>query len=122
MKNPTNCHLWQLEKLTAEDLHGCFVSVEVFLDETHDRRCLFKCKTCGQLYFYEFHEEIDWTGGDDPQYRTYIPVETREEIETLLNSSGFALLKFSPRLQYDWPSDAPSPKVFWIGRSRESSC
>jgi hypothetical protein len=110
-----------MEELTAEDLYGCFDSVEVFLDESHDRRCLLKCKTCGQLYFYEFHEEIDWTGGNDPQYRTYIPVETREEIETLLNSSGFGLLKFSPRLQYDLPRDAPSPKVFWIGRSREST-
>ncbi len=114
MKNPIHCHLWQMENLTAKDLHGCFAIVEQFVDDVHDIRSLLRCKQCGQLYFYEFHEWIDWTGGNDSQYRTYIPVESRNEIEALLNSTEFTILRFSPRLHSDFPKDAQEPKVYWV--------
>lgn len=70
----------------------------------------------GQLYFFEFYEEIDWEGGNDPQYTTYIPVETNEEIETLKKSSPLELLQFFPRLQIDFPKEAKEPKVWWNGK------
>jgi hypothetical protein len=75
-----------------------------------------KCRTCGQLYFYEFYEWIDWTGGNDPQYVTYIPVESHEEIEALRKTNEFTLLNFSPRLHKDFPRDATEPTVYWVGR------
>lgn len=119
MKQPTQCHLWQAETLTSEDLHGAFETVEEFGEEdTHFRRALLRCRDCGQLYYYEFYEWIDWEGGNDPQYRTWIPVESREEIDTLNQTSQFSLLKFAPRLQSDFPKDADQPKVFWVGRAR----
>lgn len=118
MKNPTQCHLWRAESLTAEDLYGCFESVEEFGEQdTHFRRALLRCKSCGQLYYYEFHEWIDWEGGNDPQYRTWIPVESREEIEALNKTDYASLLNFFPRLQSDFPREATEPKVFWVGRS-----
>ena len=116
MKTPANCHLWQLEKPTAEDLFGCFDTVEVFEDESHDRSCLLKCKTCGQLYYYEFHEEIDWAEGNDPAHRIYIPVETWDEARMLLSLGGSGLMKFSPRLHYDWPSGRGRAEVYWVGK------
>ncbi|HEX2328656.1 MAG TPA: hypothetical protein VHN74_08030 [Candidatus Angelobacter sp.] len=119
MKQPTQCHLWQAETLTPDDLYGCFDTLEEFGEEdTHLRRSLMRCKSCGQLYYYEFHEWIDWTGGNDPQYRTWIPVESREEIDALNQTSPLTLLKFLPRLQSDFPKDTNEPKVFWVGRER----
>ncbi len=108
-----------MESLTAKDLYGCFTVVEQFVDDVHDRRSLLRCKQCGQLYFYEFHEWIDWTGGNDPQYRTYIPVESPDEIEMLRNSTELTLLRFSPRLHSDFPRDAEEPKVYWVREAVE---
>jgi hypothetical protein len=118
MKQPTQCHLWQAESLTPKDLYGCFESLEEFGEEdTHFRRALVRCKTCGQLYYYEFYEWIDWEGGNDPQYRTWIPVESREEINTLNQANPSSLLNFFPRLQSDFPKDAQEAKVFWVRRN-----
>jgi hypothetical protein len=114
MNTPVKCHLWQMDSLIPQDLYGCFETVEQFADDGHDRRALLKCKKCGQLYFYEFHEWIDWEGGNDPQYRTYIPVDTEEEVQTLLGTNPFTLLSFAPRLQTDFPKDASAPKVYWV--------
>ncbi|HST76968.1 MAG TPA: hypothetical protein VLN58_00615, partial [Verrucomicrobiae bacterium] len=66
-------------------------------------------------YYYEFYEWIDWEGGNDPQYRTWVPVESREEIEELNKTDHISLLKYFPRLQSDFPRDATEAKVFWVG-------
>ena len=117
MKAPTGCRLWNKPELILKWYTDClFEVVETFVEESHWRRALLKCRECGQLYFYEFHEEIDWVGGNDPQYRTYIPVETAEEITTLKETSTLELLAFGPRLQKDWPSDAEKPRAYWVGK------
>src|SRR5262249_3412112 len=72
---------------------------------------------CGQLYFYEFYETIDWEHGEDPQYSTYVPVETAAEIEALKATDHFDLRQFSPRLQHDFPKDAKVPTVYWVRRA-----
>jgi hypothetical protein len=114
MKIPTQCHLWQKEGLTAKDLHGAFVLVERFLEEPHHSRSLRRCKECGQLYFHEFYERIDWVRGNDPQFQTYIPVESRDEMETLLNSTEFNMQTFSPSLHSDFHEEATEPKIYWV--------
>lgn len=116
LKNPTQCIFWKKDELQSEDLRCAFDVVESYIDESHLSRCLLKCRECGQLYFFEFYEWIDWEGGDDPQYSKYIPVEANDEIETLKKSSPIELLQFSPRLQKDFPKDADKPRVFWIGK------
>lgn len=114
MKKPIQCALWEKPELvTTKDY---FEIVEVFEDESHLIRRLLKCRECNQLYFYEFYETIDWENGNDPQYRSYIPVETKDEIETLKNASVFDLMKFSPRLQRDFPKDAETPTTQWVGK------
>jgi hypothetical protein len=52
--------------------------LDTYADDSHLSRRLLKCRECAQLYFFEFYEEIDWLDSKDPQYVTYIPVETRD--------------------------------------------
>jgi hypothetical protein len=117
MKVPTGCTLWnEPERILNATAEGRFETVETFVDENHCHRSLLKCRECGQLYFFEFYEEIDWAGGNDPQYCTYIPVDTHEEISALKKTDRWGILMFAPRLQKDWPRDAEKPKVYWIGK------
>src|ERR1035441_1901140 len=64
MSIPAQCHLWQAEELTAKDLYGALTVVETFLDEPHQTRDLRKCNFCGQLYFHEYLDWIDWEKGE----------------------------------------------------------
>jgi hypothetical protein len=116
MKKPTQCVLWEYPELVLEPLKDRFERIDTYVDESHLMRSLLKCRECGQLYFFEFYEEINWEGGNDLQYSTYIPVETEDEIKTLKTASPFKLLDFSPRLQRDFPKDAKKPRVRWVGK------
>ena len=116
MKNPTQCALWEKPELIDEPSKGRFEVIETFADDSHFWRHLLKCRECGQLYFFEFYEWIDWEKGEDPQYSTFIPVETDEEVEMLKKSSPLELLQYSPRLQKDFPKEAKQPTLRWIGK------
>src|SRR5262249_36858604 len=113
MKAPTQCVLWTKPQLVLATTKERFELIETFADESHWWRYLLKCRECGQLYFYEFYETIDWEAGDDPQYSTYVPVETPAEIEALKQTPPHALLAFSPRLQRDFPKAAKAPTAHW---------
>ena len=120
MKEPTDCILWnEPEKISSEEFSG-FDVVEKYVDTSHWERSLLKCRECGQLYFHEFYEEVDWEDGEDPQYWTYIPVESDEEIALLKKTTFVELLQFFPRLQKDFPKSAKKPKIFWAKRSPSS--
>lgn len=118
MKNPTQCALWEHPELLLEPgkQKGLFAPIETYVNENHLVRSLLKCRECGQLYFYEFYEEVDWEDGDDPQYSTYIPVETEDEIKTLKSVSPIGLSGFSPRLLREFPKGAKGPTVHWVGK------
>jgi len=106
LKEPTQCTLWKNPELAFGPLRERYELLETLVYESHWWRYLLKCRECGQRYFFEFYEEIDWAQGNDPQYSTLLPVETDEEIETLKRTSPFELLKYHPRLQHDFPRDA----------------
>ena len=76
---------------------------------------LLECRECGQLYFFEFYERIDWEGGDDPQYTTFVPVDGQEEIERLKACSPFELLQFSPAAE-GFPKGRQAAEFGWVGR------
>lgn len=116
MKKPTQCRLWQSENLKSEDLYNAFEVLETFVDESHFSRWLVRCKECGQLYFKEFYEEIDWNEGIDPQNVIYVPVETSDDIETLKKTAALGLWQFSPCLRSDFPTTADNPEVYWVGK------
>ncbi len=92
-----------------------FELLETFVHESHWWRYLLQCRECGQRYFFEFYEEIDWDEGKDPQYATFIAVDTDEEIEILERALPFELLKFSPRLVRSFPRSAEKPTIGWVG-------
>ncbi len=81
--NPTQCHLAQLAGLTSRDIIDGMDLVREYQDDSHLMRRLYRCRRCGQLYFYEFYEEIDWAEGNDPQYCTLIPVADEPSAQAL---------------------------------------
>jgi|SRR3989344_4980859 len=119
--NPTECHIWKMESFDDSSVDTSIVhsfeSIKEYLDDSHDIRRLLRCKQCHQPYYYSFYEWIDWVGGNDPQYRTWIPVAAEEDADALALLSPFELLQYFPRLQSDWPADAERPKTWW---NRES--
>jgi hypothetical protein len=121
MKAPEQCVLWENPELLLEPGRGDrFERIEEYVDNSNSMRRLLKCKECGQLYFYEFREEINWSeNGGDPQWRTYIPVYSDSDIEILKATGQYSLLKHGPRLNLDWPSRS-NQKVFWTGRSNHN--
>lgn len=111
-KKSNICHL--VETTPSEDnlvpTKDHFEVIKTFVDESHLFRYLLKCKKCGQLFFYEFYEEIDWKEGKDSQYSTYIPVNSKEEAEDLNKKSQIELLGVLPRLQSDFVGDKKTIK------------
>lgn len=107
VKAPIQCHLWTKNKLTNEDLH--FENVRTFYEDNHLERSIIRCKECGQLYYYEFYEIVDWDKGNDKMYCTYIPIEADEKLITDLNSRiPIELLAVTPQLHWN-----PDNKIFW---------
>lgn len=120
MNNYKNCHLWTTPELTTAD--AGFPNLEIiktYEEDSHNSRRLVRCVRCGQLYYKEFFEEIDWIGGEDPQYQTLVPVPD----EATADAMGAKVFKGSlsvPVLIYDWPKDGPK-RIFWQGRESSSS-
>jgi hypothetical protein len=94
--------------------------LHTYEDESHLMRHLMKCNACGQLYFHEFYEIVDWKDGNDAQYSTWIPIEDVESADWLNKMSPLELLRFAG-LRIDFPSDAKKPSApYWNLRDRES--
>jgi hypothetical protein len=111
----SDCHLWNKSDLTREELHRELNLVHIYQDDSHLIRKLLNCKQCGQLYFYEFYEEIDWSEGNDPQYCTWIPVDDPESGAALNTLSVFEILAY-PSIRSDWPRDKDQPNLYRSGR------
>ena len=112
---PRQCLYWcDPDRVRDGAFSNQFELVAQYANDNHFRRYLLKCRECGQLYFFEFYETVDWEGGSDPQYTKYIPVSTIGDGEELARLAPFALLKLSPRLSIDFPKEAKSPTVYWV--------
>jgi hypothetical protein len=115
---PTQCVIWDTPELVrAAPMKEGFELIDTYADESHLRRYLLKCRECGQLYFFEFYEWVDWEHGNDPQYSKYIPVPTVEDAQMLRKASQTELLLFSPSLNIDFPRDAEAPTIYWAGKA-----
>lgn len=101
------------EDITQDDLND-FVDIKTYEDDSHLKRKLLKHLPSGELYFYEYREEIDWMNGNDPQYRSYIPVSS-EEVADDMNELGMVeILGCQPRIMNDWLADG-TRNVKWVG-------
>lgn len=112
MKAPTQCVLWRTPKLIMDWNPDFFEGIETFFEDEHFRRFLLKCRECGQLYIYDFYEEVSFSGGDDTLIVQYIPVETDDEIKTLKDASVREIMQVFPRLL----KDNSSGTVVWVMR------
>ena len=98
-------------------IHEILETIETYLDDSHNRRCLLRCHECGQLYFYNFLEFVDYEKGEDPQYRTYIPVASAEDAAMLSGLPERDIANHTPAIHSDWPKGQDKPTVFWVGRN-----
>jgi hypothetical protein len=114
---PTQCVIWDNPELVrSAPMKEGFGLIDTYADESHLLRYLLKCRECGQLYFFEFYEWVDWEHGNDPQYTKYIPVPTVEDAQMLRKASQAELLLFSPSLNIDFPKDADASTIYWAGK------
>lgn len=110
---PTDCLLWKKPELVRGNWPGLFDRMSIYVEEEHEIRRLLQCRECGQLYFYEFHEEIDWVDGEDSQYRRFIPVPNDNDARELSSLAHCALLTIAPALCFDYPKEAAEPRIYW---------
>ncbi|MCB9948399.1 MAG: hypothetical protein H6842_11295 [Rhodospirillaceae bacterium] len=109
------CLLWKdPEAAIAKGLRAQFERLETFVEDSHWWRYLLQCRGCGQRYVFEFYEEVDWAGGQDPQFSTWVPVDTDEQIAAVRAAAPRQLSAFTPRLCRDWPKGRDAASVYWV--------
>ena len=113
MKNPTQCLLWKKINLTPLDLD--LELLKVFVRSPHLERDLFRCRECGQLYFHEWYEHVNFKH-DSYMYDTYLPVETEEEMRQLAETKTSAeLTRFLPQLHGSF-TNGKKDSLQWLER------
>jgi hypothetical protein len=116
-REPAQCVYWDdPSPVRSTPMKELFELIDTYAHESHLIRYLLKCRECGQLYFFEFYEWVDWENGNDPQYSKYIPISTMDDAEMLKNAEPHDLLRFSPALNIDFPRDADEPTMYWAGK------
>lgn len=118
---PRQCIYWLHPERVRGGMIERFELLKRYTEDTHLWRYLLRCQECGQLYFFEFYESIDWESGNDPQYSRYVPVSTLEEAAILAALARSDLQGVSPILCVDFPRDAETPNVYWRGRDTNPS-
>ena len=118
MSLPTTCLLWKdPERAHAAPTNEQFEVIETLFDTSHHWRYILKCRDCGAEYLFEFYEEIDWEGGNDPTWITYVPIQSVKQLNQMKAAPApMQLLEFVPRLQIDYPRGATEARVKWMGR------
>ncbi len=97
-----------------------FDLVHEFFETSHDWRSILRCRECGQIYLFDFHEVVDWENGMDGQYSTYIPVESVEQAMEFAGRSHLDLCAIAPRLQADFPSGGHDREIAWVREDKRS--
>jgi hypothetical protein len=95
---------------------GSVDSAAPIVDDPHFIVRIVRCRACSQAFIRIFTEFIDWSGGDDPQYVTIMPV-TDAEAAAFTNGSlpvfqAGELGTDRHHLRSDWPS-GQARRVTW---------
>ena len=105
----------------ADEAWEAFGKTEIdvrLIDETHFIVLLRICRSCGQHFVSVFEEQIDWERGEDPCFRTVLPVTEQEASmlksarSEIIESLLFGLDSNRQSLCLDWPKDAEAQN-FW---------
>ena len=115
MPNPATCQLrTDPETVLADKMASRFELVEEITKSSHHWRYLLACRACGQRYFFEFYEEVDWQDGDDPSWMTYVPILSDEDLGHLTRQPPRALaMSGRERLCIDHPKGGPKT-IAWV--------
>ena len=103
----------------AWDARSAFETVAVLVEESHDRVVVERCARCGQRYLYVFRETVDWVDGEDPQYRSLLPLTAGEAERLLAPGAGVddaTLAAIAPTrrsLARDFGKEDAAPRVYW---------
>ena len=88
------------------------------IDEIHFIVLVRSCLACGQRFVSVFTETIDWVHGEDPGFRTVLPITAQEALvlrtadSQVVESLLYGLDSNRQSLCRDWPKDAEA-KNFW---------
>lgn len=96
----SQCHLWKKIPDSTKEIVSNLKLIQVYQKEVHLEHFLMQCSHCGQLYFHEFYEVIDWKEGKDGQYQLWIPVEDEESARELASFSPLKLAGY-PSIRVD---------------------
>ena len=94
------------------------IPIEVHLiDESHYIVSVRACPSCSQRYLQVTTELVDWEGGEDPIYRTIIPIDNAERARLTtskpLDTSVIEAVGEGRRsLKYDWPK-GQGASIYW---------
>lgn len=104
----------------ASDAWGAVTSTPIethLIDESHYIVSIRACPSCSQRYLQVTTEVVDWEDGEDPIYRTIIPVNNAERarltISKPLDTSIIEAIGVGRRsLRYAWPK-GQDPSTYW---------
>lgn len=109
---------WPSDAHAAWDARDGLTRLKDLIDESHFIVAILACPSCAQRYISVFTETIDWTGGNDPQHWSLLPITAAEAVgliheEASLNETRLNALGRERRsLERDHPRDGPA-RVFW---------
>ena len=109
-----SCNLWTGPDAVLADRDGRLERVATYSGGSHAERALLRCTCCGRLYLYELRNDIDWEGGGDPSWETFVPVSGEDHAARFLRDPS-SLLKAEPRLHHDRPTGG-RPRTAWAGQ------
>ena len=97
-----------------------YVILTRLVDESHYKISLRQCPACGQRFVYVFTETVDWIDGEDPQYRTVMPLTEQEaaELEDCTQHLEGMLQSLAPErrsLKIDFPKGDDMTKYWGRG-------
>ena len=97
----------------ARRMEEVFERVETLYQSSHDWRYVLRCRECGQLYLFDFHEDIDWEAGDDPSWVTYLPI-AGDALDRPAELRQMDLRAHRPYFMKDWPKGMEKPVKRWV--------
>lgn len=115
MPDLSTCVLWKDPDATlARPMKDVFSLEWESPCESHFWRYALKCRDCGQTYFFQFLEEIDWDEGLDAQVSIYIPYEGQSALDALKREDRLSVLLNRPQLRKESPLGKRETTLTWL--------
>ena len=111
---------WSPESAAAWEAIGKTPIRDRVIDESHYIVSIRECPSCNQNYLQVTTETIDWEDGEDPIYRTVLPISFEEKCNLIdanvVHKADLESIGTDRRsLKYDWPKGKPQKSYWGIG-------